>query len=84
MWPVKKKKVPDKAVKDDSQSTLGNAPGDKLWASHRRLKTQVEAIELALSVTRRDVARIDRKQYREIEKTPATEEAEPLSPALFG
>ena len=62
---------------------------DTLWAQLRRLKAQVANIELAVSTARRDINRIDRKQYREQENTPPSEIPVPgspvvLNPALFG
>ena len=61
---------------------------DTLWAQLRRLTARVANIELAQSTARRDINRIDRKQYREEKELPPSEipgngEKE-YHPALFG
>lgn len=61
---------------------------DTLWAQLRRLKAQVANLELAVSTARRDINRIDRKQYREEEKSPPSvipgDGKQEYHPALFG
>ena len=60
------------AVKQASQSTASIGGGSELWGQLRRLKAQLGQLELVVSTIKRDVARIDRKQYREVEKEPPT------------
>jgi len=42
-----------------------------LYALVRRIKRRVDELEITLNNLRRDVARVDRKQYRELEKSPS-------------
>jgi len=57
-------------VEQASQSTASKEGGSNLWAMLRRQKAQIGQIELVLSALKRDVARIDRKQYREAKDEP--------------
>ena len=88
-----KSQIPVKPGQTASQTNAGTKPTDNLWAQLRRLKAQIESIELAISTARRDINRIDRKQYREDKVLPPSElkvNAEPGNgqlehhPALFG
>ncbi len=88
-----KSQIPVNKVETVSQTHAGNKPTDNLWAQLRRLKAQIESLELAVSTARRDINRIDRKQYREDKSLPPSElgiKAEPGNgkpehhPALFG
>ena len=60
----------DNIVEQASQSTAPKEGGSNLWAMLRRQKAQIGQIELVLSALKRDVARIDRKQYREAKDEP--------------
>jgi len=60
----------EKPVKEASQSTAPTWGGSNLWAVLRRQKAQIGQIELVLSALKRDVARIDRRQYREAKDEP--------------
>jgi len=60
----------EKSVKEARQSTVPIADRSNLWAQLRRLKAQIGQIELVVSAIKRDVARIDRKQYREAKDEP--------------
>ncbi len=63
-------------VKDRQTNGLTNVPTrgtEHLWANIRRLKAQMASMELALSTARRDINRIDRKQYREDKESPLLE-----------
>ena len=57
-------------VKEACQSTAPKEGGSNLWAMLRRQKAQIGQIELVLSALKRDVARIDRRQYREAKDEP--------------
>ena len=85
--------IPVLPVKKDGLTHTGTLPVDTLWASIRRIKAQVASLELAVSTARRDINRIDRKQYRGDKDTPPSEilgkipgngEPAELHPALFG
>lgn len=83
--------LPGIQVKADSQTHVPGKGTDTLWASVRRLKAQVEHLELALSTARRDINRIDKGQYRDKSKSPPSEITEQpgngdksYHPALFG
>jgi len=54
--------------------TTGKQP-DALYAKIRRLEVKISDLEAVIAIIRRDVARIDRRGYREAEK-PAV----PISP----
>ena len=58
------------SVKEAGQSTAPKGDGSNLWAQLRRLKAEIGQIELVLTALKRDVARIDRKQYREAKDEP--------------
>ena len=62
--------VEEGTVKQAGQSTASRDSGSNEWAMLRRLKAQLGQIELVLSALKRDVARIDRKQYREAKDEP--------------
>lgn len=47
-----------------------NNGSDAIFAALRRLEQRVSGLEQTSSILKRDVARIDRKQYREV-PTPA-------------
>ncbi|GAI49796.1 unnamed protein product [marine sediment metagenome] len=76
--------------KELSKLPADNKARDTLWAQLRRLKAQVASLELAASTARRDINRIDRKQYREEDKGPPSiipgieQDLPQLHPALFG
>jgi len=62
---------------------------DALWKKLRIIEATIQSHDVSISTLRRDVNRVDRKQYREAEeKQPSTEAAEPiktkLNPLLFG
>ena len=57
-------------VKEVGQSTAPKEGGSNLWAVLRRQKAQIGQIELVLSALKRDVNRIDRRQYREAKDEP--------------
>ena len=60
-------------VEQGQNERLSNRPqmaGDKFWAIVRRLQARVESLETGLSTARRDINRIDRKQYRETSEQP--------------
>ena len=57
-------------VKEVGQSTAPKEGGSNLWAMLRRQKAQIGQIELVLSALKRDVNRIDRRQYREAKEEP--------------
>lgn len=87
MWPVKNKVPDEKGVEQARQTTAQDKGGSQLWAELRRLKARLGQIELVLSNTRRDVARIDRKNYRDKVEEPATEQPQEdhrFPGALFG
>ena len=60
----------EELVNQARQSTAPKEGGSNLWAMLRRQKAQLGQIELVLSALKRDVARIDRKQYREAKDEP--------------
>jgi len=60
----------ERPVKEVSQSTAPKEGGSNLWAMLRRQKAQIGQIELVLSALKRDVNRIDRRQYREAKDEP--------------
>lgn len=71
--------------------SLNDAPSrgqNTVWALVRRLKARVDSMELALSTARRDINRIDKKQYREQNSSPPlsipSKEDNPVSDSLFG
>ena len=78
--------IPGNQGRTVSQSNGSSKGQDVIWAMLRRLKARTDSIELALSTARRDINRIDRKQYREETKAPPSEisEVDTLSEALFG
>ncbi len=47
-----------------------------LYALVRRIKRRVDELEITLNNLRRDVARVDRKQYRDLEKAPSAPQSE--------
>ena len=63
--------VASKPAISTSNKGVEKAPSDSLWAVIRRIKAQVAEMEVLLSVVRRDVARIDRRQLRDNEKLPS-------------
>ncbi|GAH94980.1 unnamed protein product [marine sediment metagenome] len=87
MWPVKKGQKSETGRQTASQPTAPKREQDTIWAEMRRLKARVQSIELAASAARRDISRIDRKQYRDNGKEPATElptKEQAYHPSLFG
>ncbi|GAI05257.1 unnamed protein product [marine sediment metagenome] len=77
--------IPVNERRTGSLTHTGSKSVDTLWAQLRRLKAQVDSLELAASTARRDINRIDKKQYREADKTPPSSvPQQELSPALFG
>jgi len=71
--------IPGNKVKQGVKPNPGKQPGDALWSHIRRLTDQVKSLELAVSTARRDINRIDRKQYREVDNNPPSQE--PVLPA---
>ena len=83
-------------VNQGQNESLSNRPqmaGDKFWAIVRRLQARIESLETGLSTARRDINRIDRKQYREASAQPPLANPPPAGngggsnqydPALFG
>ena len=57
-------------VQQPCLTTVPKGDGSNLWAMLRRQKAQIGQIELVLSALKRDVARIDRRQYREAKDEP--------------
>jgi len=87
MWPVKKGQKSETGRQTPGLPTAPKREQDTIWAEMRRLKARVQSIELAASAARRDISRIDRKQYRDNGKEPATllpGKEEVLHPGLFG
>lgn len=65
--------LPGNNSQTDGLTTKPNMARDAFWSQLRRLKAQVQSLELAASTARRDINRIDKKQYRDIDKTPPSE-----------
>jgi len=80
--------IPVNAVNEGVKPNTGSKSADAIWAHLRRLEAQVKSLELALSTARRDINRIDRKQYREVKELPPSEISgdgqREHSAALFG
>ena len=75
--------IPQKSGQPISQN---NGPGQglaNLWAEIRRLKSRVLSLETGLSTVRRDVNRVDRKQYRDEAKLPAANPTDPFQDPNF-
>ncbi|GAI34198.1 unnamed protein product [marine sediment metagenome] len=63
--------IPGHQGRKDTSNNVPHSKGtDALWSYIRRLTAQVKSLELAATTARRDINRIDRKQYREEEKSP--------------
>ena len=57
---------------------------DSIQARLRRLEARIVTLELKASTARRDVDRISKKQYREVEPSPRQNSPEPDYAGLFG
>lgn len=88
-----KEQVPSKIDTGEEKASSKREPTtpkrglDALYARYRKLEQRVERLEAVNSTLRRDVMRIDRKQYRELEAPAKTEPKNDLAglPAgLFG
>ncbi len=81
--------IPENERQTSSLNDQGRQHLGILWAQLRRLKAQVASLETAVSTCRRDINRIDKKQYRDNGNTPPSEiekpvgEAATLPPGLF-
>ncbi len=70
-WPLSKREN----ARQTNKPTNGDTHAGTLWAICRRLQARVTELESQTATNRRDINRIDRKGYREIE---ATKIAQPL------
>ena len=57
---------------------------DSIYARLRRLEARIVILELKASTARRDVDRISKKQYREVEPSTKQHSPEPDYAGLFG
>ncbi len=83
--------IGDKLVKKAGLTTTPTQAKDAQWSYIRRLTDRVQSLELAASTARRDISRIEKRQYRGKEDIPPSEVDNPpdnggstLSAALFG
>ena len=63
----------EEVVEKAGLTTTPGGVGSNLWGQLRRLKAQIGQMELVISIIKRDVARIDRKQLRDAEKEQPSE-----------
>lgn len=82
---------PDNPVKTAGLTNNPTKGKDALWSNIRRLTDRVQSIELAVSTARRDINRIDKRQYRAADssqppevRNPEQPAPQPLNPVLFG
>lgn len=57
----------------NEQSNLPGNSQDRIYAILRRMSVRITLLETQASTLRRDVARIDKKQYRDEAKLPAAQ-----------
>jgi len=70
---AEKSQIPVKRGQRERLTTGREYSPNALWAYVRRLKARVEIMETGLTTARRDINRIDKKQYRDIAKEPPAE-----------
>ncbi len=83
--------IPEAGVKTDGLTNPPVKGGVTLWAVIRRLTARVQSLELAASTARRDLNRIEKRQYRGKDNSPPSEVENPpengggkYNPALYG
>ena len=69
--------IPEAEVKTDGLTTKPTKAKDAQWSMIRRLTDRVVSLELAASTARRDLNRIEKRQYRGKDNPPPSNEDPP-------